>query len=289
MNFSPQNYLEHILEELIHEFKGSSLSATPGLIGQTKEIPARQKLELILPRAAAVGSGIVIDSYGDLSKQQDIVIYEQAFCPVYNINNTPESTYYPCEGVIAVGEVKTTLNTSEIEDSFKKIASAKSLKRKLVASKSILTGEETVDYRNYGSLNCFEATKDKELSPSTKAHDQIYGFILCEKFGLKEKNMMKKIRQEFQKYENAICPNLIISLQDGCYQLAKNNGRMVCFSAMDASHILYSNDNKLGFRTLIHRLSTAITSGRTTELNRYKEYISDNGNLNFIPTLIETL
>ena len=39
----------------------------------------------------------------------DVVLYEKEQCPVFCINNSAETTYYPCEGVLAVGEVKSTI------------------------------------------------------------------------------------------------------------------------------------------------------------------------------------
>ena len=68
-------------------------------------MPVRHRLEQILSRGIAVGSGCVIDSYGNVSRQQDVVLYEREICPVFSINDTPEARYCPCEGVIAVGEV----------------------------------------------------------------------------------------------------------------------------------------------------------------------------------------
>ena len=99
------------------------------LVGSAKEHPVRSKLEHILPAGIAVGSGCVIDSYGETSKQMDVVLYEKNICPVYSINDTPETTYYPCEGIVAVGEIKSSLNSDELEDIFDKIESVKRLRR----------------------------------------------------------------------------------------------------------------------------------------------------------------
>ena len=59
----------------------------------------------------------------------DIVLYEKDFCPVYSVNRDPSTTYYPCEGVIAVGEIKSRITSEELEDIFNKIASVKRLRR----------------------------------------------------------------------------------------------------------------------------------------------------------------
>ena len=44
------------------------------------------------------------------------------------IDDNPETTYYPCEGVIAVGEVKNRVGKTEFDDSVKKIESVKKLR-----------------------------------------------------------------------------------------------------------------------------------------------------------------
>ena len=96
------------------------------------EQPVRKQLQEVPPRGIAVGSGFVIDSYGGTSRQADIVVYEQDICPVFSINATAETTYYPCEFVIAVGEVKFALDGDSLRDAFKKIASVKELRRHIV-------------------------------------------------------------------------------------------------------------------------------------------------------------
>ena len=93
------------------------------------EQPVRDQLEQILPQGIGVGSGFVIDIYRKTSRQIDIVLYEKDICPVFMINNTPETTYYPCECVLAVGEVKSVLNGDSLKDAFSKISSVKELTR----------------------------------------------------------------------------------------------------------------------------------------------------------------
>ena len=120
-NFDPIAYANLVGKELVLSFDKASLGTTPVLVGSAKEHPIRAKLEHILPSGIGVGSGCVIDSYGNTSRQIDIVLYEKNICPVYSINNTPETTYYPCEGVVAVGEIKSSLGSDELEDIFLKL------------------------------------------------------------------------------------------------------------------------------------------------------------------------
>ena len=75
----------------------------------------RLRMERDVLKRAAVGEGFVIDSYGGTSRQQDVVLYERDICPVFSINKTPQTTYYPCEGVIGIGEVKSSLDGDSLQ------------------------------------------------------------------------------------------------------------------------------------------------------------------------------
>jgi hypothetical protein len=137
-SFDAVSYSRDVGQELIAAYETAARATTPGLIGSARELPVRRKLEHLLPVGIGVGSGCVIDSFGGTSKQQDVVLYEKAFCPIFSVNETPETTYYPCEGVIAVGEVKSTVASKELTDIFGKIHSVKMLKRFTRTSKSAL-------------------------------------------------------------------------------------------------------------------------------------------------------
>ena len=135
-------YVTQVGQELVSAFQMAGFATTPGQVGSAREVPVRKKLMQLLPRGVGVGSGCVIDSYGNTSRQMDVVLYEREICPVFEINKDPASTYYPCEGVIAVGEVKTNINSRELEDVFKKIKSVKDLRRFAALSPSGMPGME---------------------------------------------------------------------------------------------------------------------------------------------------
>lgn len=271
-NFKSVNYVNSTLKRLIFEFGEAAYAGTPGLIGSAREHPARKYLERILPGTSAVGSGIVIDSYNGLSKQQDIIIYERDFCPVFTINDSSESTYYPCEGVIAVGEVKSDLGVKELEDAFEKIASAKRLKRHRI--------QDNVPFRRYGSANTIE-THEVEFEPEKKELDQIFGFILCDNFALKNETLLKKISELWKKYQPNERPKVIISLNSGFLYFGNNiDERMLSNSKIAVKNVIFCDDSEEGFLLLIRRLRELVVSGRTVdakELNRYFEGKSSKG------------
>ena len=145
--FNATDFITRLGHSLIDEFKEARQATTSQLIGEAIETPVRRRLEQVLPRGIAVGSGCVIDSFGNCSRQQDVVLYERDICPVFSINDTPQTTYYPCEGVLAVIEVKSSVATAELKDSFEKIASVKRLRRFDVFDSS--PGEPLVQHRRY--------------------------------------------------------------------------------------------------------------------------------------------
>ena len=131
-NFDPDAFIRRIGERLVDEFEDARAGTTPSTVGSAAEQPVRDQLEQVLPTGIGVGEGFVIDSYGGTSRQQDVILYERDICPVFSINRTPQTTYYPCEGVIAVGEIKSVLDRNSLQDAFETVASVKRLRRHVV-------------------------------------------------------------------------------------------------------------------------------------------------------------
>lgn len=276
MSFDGSRYIHHLAKRLVSEFEFSAEAGTPGLIGAAKEHPARVHLASILPDGVGVGSGIVVDSYGGASKQQDIVIYERR-CPIFSQNDTAEATFYPVEGVIATGEVKSTLTKSELRDSFGKCHSVKKLRRYAVATQDPLNLEPTVDYRIYGDGTCFLGTKEEGFNQDKNSLDQIYTFILCEKFGSSADTTLANAAALYRDYDIAVGPNAIFSLKDGFllpYASAKNS---IVRSPMEADRIIFCNDPDNSFAQLLSMVRIYVRSGRTVTTNSYERYYYQNG------------
>ena len=128
-SFDTAGFVKTIGDELVRAFETARTATTSELVGDAMETPVRERLEQVLPQGIGVGSGCVIDTNGNTSRQLDVVLYEKGICPVFCVNNSPETTYYPCEGVLAVGEVKSAIDKRGLSDAFAKIASAKAMKR----------------------------------------------------------------------------------------------------------------------------------------------------------------
>jgi hypothetical protein len=270
--FDPAGFLNRVARRLVIEFDDAGQAGSPGLIGAAKEHPVRKSLECLLPGSAALGSGLIIDSHGAVSRQQDIVVYERDFCPVFSVNSTSEATYYPCEGVIAVGEVKSALGTSELQDAFAKIASAKGLRRHAVGEDHGIYPDKTVSFRLYGSPLAAAASKAEEFDHDKKAKDQIYGFILCGRFELKVETLIDKTTELWRQHPRGVSPNLIVSLQDGFLQPFKQARSQLVLSALDGDAVAFSSEASQGMACLVALLNAFARTGRTVAVEHFRRY-----------------
>lgn len=84
-----------------------------GVRGEAVERAVRLFLQRHLPRKFAVGTGEAIDRFGHRTAQLDVLVLndEQPF-----VHELDESGLYLVEGVSAVGEVKTRLSRTDLED-----------------------------------------------------------------------------------------------------------------------------------------------------------------------------
>ena len=206
--FDPIGYVMQVGQELVLAFQGGGFATTPGQVGSAREHPLRRKLTQLLPGGVGIGSGCVIDSFGNTSKQMDVVLYEEDLCPVFSVNEDPAATYYPCEGVIAAGEVKSVLDSRELEDTFKKIASVKRLRRYAQLSPSGRPRmADYVAFRKYGSLNSAVTPSPGDYNQDLHPSDQIYGFSLVGRLKLARETLCSKFIELSTSDGHALSPN----------------------------------------------------------------------------------
>ena len=214
-SFDSGAFVRRVGERLVQQFSEARQATSPGTVGAAIETPVRDQLEQLLPKGIAVGSGFVIDSYGGTSRQTDVVLYEKDICPVFSLNDTPETTYYPCEGVIAVGEVKSALSGAELEDAFAKIGSVKRLRRFATTTAVPIpdTGQLPVIRRNYGTVSTpgiVEVTSDQR--DLEKPESQIFGFVLAGESRLAADTLGTRFCELTARHRPNLSPNLLACL-----------------------------------------------------------------------------
>lgn len=116
-----------IAEEMSSSFKTmASVSHAPTRGGGHESIWC-EWLRKYLPQRYSVSPGFIIDSKGNQSLQQDLIVFDRQYSPL--LLNKDEVLFVPAEAVYAVVEVKSNLTPAELRDALKKIASAKELLR----------------------------------------------------------------------------------------------------------------------------------------------------------------
>ncbi|MXZ25070.1 MAG: hypothetical protein F4Y80_09440 [Caldilineaceae bacterium SB0665_bin_21] len=282
-NFDPVSYAIDVGRELISSFTQAGQATTPGLVGSARETPTRKRLEHLLPSGIAVGSGCVIDSYGGTSKQMDVVLYENHLCPEYSINDDPATTYYPCEGVIAVGEIKSCMASTDLEDTFAKIASVKKLRRFARPKTDELVRQPSVPFRAYGSSISIGGTVDEQFDQDTKPFDQIFGFALAGSLGLQPETLCTKYAEMAALHERPLSPNLIVTLEDNqvlAPLCTPPSGKLsIGISAREADSICCVTRPEGGFQFLLARIYTVYRQGRTVERVAFDRYFARDGRL----------
>lgn len=91
----------------------SNLIVHPGEKGRANEVAMAQILEAFLPARWEVGTGLLIDSRGNYSKQMDIVVHERSDQPAAFAQTT--QMLFPVESVVACIEIKTTVTTTDLK------------------------------------------------------------------------------------------------------------------------------------------------------------------------------
>lgn len=281
--FDPIAYANSVGKDLVSAFEKADLATTRGQVGDAKEKAAKDKLGHILPPGIAVGSGFIIDSYGNTSRQIDVVLYEKNICPVYSINDTPETTYYPCEGVVAVGEIKSALNSDELEDIFLKIESTKRLKRfSTETPRPLRIGELRFPYRHYGTTGpATHGNPGTDYYQEGNPQDQIFGFALAGKLKLKPQTLCEKFINRASEIEPILTPNLIVTLDQGILCPAtigkKNKEDQINISIQDATGIYHANKDDENFRFLLSQIYDMYNHGRTVPVSAFGRYFDHEG------------
>jgi len=275
-DFDPADFVNRIGEKLVTDFEYASVAGTSGLIGSARENPARKQLEKLLPAFISTGTGILIDSFRAKSSQQDIVFFERDFCPVYSINDTPEATYFPIEGVIAVGEVKSVVDKGTLFDALSKVRSAKLLKR-FSEKISVAAGmPASANYRPYGSGSAFAAVPTDEYNQLNKCRDQVFGFILCKSFAHSPDAVLDNLVEYGRNHGVEHMPNIIISLNDGFVQHCVLPTRSLQPSPLTANAFAFIPEKPRAFTFLVNELRRHAMEGRSVPLYAFDRYMSSS-------------
>ena len=270
--FDAAEFVKDIGVLLVHAYDGARKATTPGLVGSAIEQPVRKLLSSVLPRGLSVGTGCVVDSYGKTSRQMDVVLYERDICPVFRVNDTPEATYFPCEGVVAVGEIKAAIDGPKLEDSFDKIASVKVLRRHREEFQPTVRREKR--YRNYGiAANVVGIRSENENEE--REQDEVFGFVLAGTSKLKPESLVQKYENRARRNGAGSCPNVLATM-DGTYVrpfVSDGPGRAIPKRSFHTGDRVAYWEGLASFSHLIDGLYEAYRYGHTVPLAAFRRYL----------------
>ena len=264
--FDPHAHVEHVGSNLVTSFENARGATTASLTSGAMERPVRDALEQILPRGIAAESGCVIDSQGRTSRQIDVVLYERDFCPVYRINDNPETTYYPCEGVIAVGEVKSRVGMQEFDDAVVKMASVKVLERQFERLPSSSGHGYGAPHRGYGGT---DGPVFASFDPESDSRGDIVGFLLTDALTVEWETAMEYYRERTPQF-----PDLLIPLTGPAFASAApdRKGRLA-FEPMRTAPSVCCIDTANPFGYLLLVLQQRFRAGKTAPLRAFESYL----------------
>ncbi len=105
----------------------------------------REELRRILPSRYAVEKGVLIDRHGRTGGDYDAIVFNDHWFPQVKAGATDTSrrSYYPIEGVYAVGEIKQTLDYSSVDSALKKLVIAHRLDRPRTFANRLVENRES--------------------------------------------------------------------------------------------------------------------------------------------------
>ena len=267
-SFDAHNNIRSLGQELVLAYESAAQGTTPGLKGDAREKAVRTKLEAILPGGVGVGTGCVIDSEGKASSQIDVILYEQQFCPIFRV--AEDVGYYPCESVIAVGEIKSTIGKKELGDIYQKVASVRKLNRftKPVGLKEPPAGK--VAYRTYLDKTTRFMGGNRDTIQNSQSAAQIYAFGVGRSFGAAPETMIKHTTDLYDEIPEAFRPNVVLTLDQKA--IAPAVGMQMSFTALGSPGVTFlTPGNSLEY--LLVSLFNIIQNGITSPGYAFEKYV----------------
>jgi len=262
---------------LVNAFDLAGKTTHPQSVGSGREKSAKDKLKRVLPAGVGVGSGFVIDSFGNTSKQCDIILYEEQFALRFAPNDDELYTYYNCENVVAVGQVKSDASIADVRDSIENLKSVRKLKRLQEYSKELMGQKVVSCYRKYLSTISTLGTAEEEFNQETKSTDQIFTFLICKSFKTSADSIFAEIRKICCN-DRSMYPNRLLSTEgDYCFWLLVTRDKNILkFGAMESTHFT-KQKAQCAFGHLVSDLTNYIKFGRSVPLNNAAYLTDQNG------------
>jgi hypothetical protein len=131
---------------------------------------------------------------------------------------------------------------------------------------------ESACFRHYGTALVMRGAPHEAYDPENKTWDQIYGFVLCQKFGLTRETLAQNYAECCAHAAPHLAPSMLLSLADGIAMFADGQG-MLLRNALGAKRVAFFSHPGGDFQYLLSEIAHACNQGRTTDVLPYARYL----------------
>lgn len=194
----------------------------PAELGTDREEVIRQFLRAYVPKRFDISTGFAFDSGGRVSQQLDIVISNSLICPRFETAGAKR--FFPCESVVAVGQVKSSLATStELRNALTNLESAKSLDRSAKGA-------------------AVDDASGEEIDPVRNHLHQMFTFLFITGRALAGRTVVGELMDFVHRRPPHLWPNVILAMDKYLVTFCCDGG--VCPNPMDARGIALQSASK---------------------------------------------
>lgn len=212
------NVFEEFAKEMRNHFRNTLRYVEHPLeLGVAREKLLVDYLSRLIPERFGIGTGFVVDSKGNRSKQIDVIIYDKIISPVFEVPGHIQ--FFPCECVVVVGEVKSTITDRKtLCDALEKIKSVQTLNR--------FNDFRNIEVAVHGAHgHCKLDPPDNEMVP---INYRILGFIFTSS-ALLLNTMIDELKKYFADNPMSVWPNLVASFDEYLVSYSKQRKSLELF------------------------------------------------------------
>lgn len=192
----PHRVSRALAQEAISRLDAASIISHSGERGRAREEAISDFVRSLIPSGFGIGTGFVIDSTGEQSRQQDLVIYRRDYHPRFDVGG---STFFPVESVAAVIEVKSRLDS-------------KAYKEALVNSASVKLLDRTAGRQNYLLLGGSGGMPHAELLDADRHEHQVFSVIVAAD-AISHNRLHPVHYNHFASHPRRAWPNMVVVAQ----------------------------------------------------------------------------
>ena len=193
-----QNAFSKVAKDIFYDETKRNRSIHPEEFGRYREAICVEFLKFFVPSYLDFGTGFLINAHNKTSSQCDIIIYDPTATPF--LKPQTMQRFFPVESVLAVGEVKSTIQKkAELKEYLHKLAQI-----------SQLRDNPQFIFRNRSIL----PEKAQRSNKTIPLFEQLFTFLICQKFDFKlnPSELDELYGDDILQHHRH---NLILSIEDG--------------------------------------------------------------------------